>query len=120
MLRLIGFALLLAVGQLLFKKASEAVPDRVGLDGQALRETLALALNPYLIGALALYFLATLLWIWVLRDVPLSRAYPFIGLGFVLVPLGALLFFQEPITGRYLLGSALIMAGIYLAAAPQA
>ena len=114
MTRLILFAIIMAVGQLLFKKASEAVPST-----PTVANLTGLALNPYLLTALTLYFAATLLWVWVLRDIPLTRAYPFIALGFVLVPLGSMVVFQEPLSLRYALGTLLIIGGIWLSATPQ-
>ena len=48
--------------------------------------------------AVALYAAATLLWVRILTTVPLSRAYPFVALAFVLVPAAGYLFFHEAIS----------------------
>ena len=68
------------------------------------------------IASLALYGAATLLWIWLLRSVPLARAYPFMALSFVLVPAAGLLFFGERVTAMYGVGLALIVIGVMLIA----
>lgn len=68
------------------------------------------------IASLALYGFATALWIWLLRSVPLSKAYPFMALSFVLVPAAGLLFFGERVTGMYGVGLGLIVFGVVLIA----
>jgi len=102
---LIAFAFLLAGGQILFKKAALAGA------GQALPWAL---LNSWTVLALVLYLVATALWVWILRSTPLSTAYPFAALGFVIVPLAAHYFFGENIDYRYVLGIVLIVTGIVL------
>lgn len=101
------FAGLLAVGQLLFKKAA--------LAGAAEAFPWAF-LNGWMALALVLYGAATLLWTWILRSTPLSVAYPFAALAFVLVPVLAAAVFGEALTARVLIGAALIVAGIVVSA----
>ena len=55
-----------------------------------------------------------MLWVFLLKTVPLSTAYPFVALGFVLVPAAAAMLFDEPLSGRYILGVSCILIGIYL------
>lgn len=99
--------LCIAVGQLLFKKAAQALPETLSL--------LALLQNGWLIGSLVLYGITTLGWIWVLRHAPLHLAYPFMGLAFLIVPTLAWAFLGEPLGWRTLAGGVLIMAGVALA-----
>lgn len=66
--------------------------------------------------ALFLYGLATFLWIWILRTTPLTRAYPFMALSFVLVPLASVLIFSERINAMYVFGLALIVCGVVITA----
>jgi drug/metabolite transporter (DMT)-like permease len=107
--RMSGFVLMLALGQVLFKRAAETAPPLHGLDGLA-----GLAINPYIWGALVLYGIATLLWIFLLQRWPLSRAYPFVALRFLAVPALAWLLLGEPITPFFVAGTALVVAGIWL------
>lgn len=104
-----GFALLLAAGQFMFKFAAQSSPSLSSLQG-----FVGLALSPWLWIALTLYGTATLLWIFILQRVPLSLAYPFSALGFVIVPVVAWLVFHEPLTLRYGLGVALILGGLFV------
>ncbi|MDX2289888.1 MAG: transporter [Hyphomicrobiaceae bacterium] len=100
---LVAFALMLAVAQILLKLAavkSNEAPFPWGL------------LNWQLILALAIYGVATIVWVMVLRVTPLSLAYPFAALGFVIVPAFAAFLFGEPLTTPYLVGAAMIVGGI--------
>jgi len=96
---------LIAAGQVLFKMASERLGD--GAAGFA-----ALAFDPWFILALVIYAIGTLVWMYVLKSVPLSRAHPMMAMTFVLVPLAAAFFFQEPMTLKYWGGVALILSGM--------
>lgn len=107
--KLLTFSLLMAAGQVLFKRVSLDTPPLA--DWRAFVE---LGTNAWFIAAITLYVIATVIWIGVLRELPLSRAYPFIALGFVLVPLAGRQFFGEPLDGRYILGVILILLGILL------
>lgn len=65
-----------------------------------------------LLVALALYGVTTLAWVWVLQKIELGRAYPFMALAFVLVPIGSHFVFGERFQVQYFIGVAIIMAGI--------
>ncbi|NCC20926.1 MAG: transporter [Alphaproteobacteria bacterium] len=107
---LTGFAFLLATGQILFKQtASTLSAPLASIEGLT-----ALAFNPWFWLALMLYGAATLLWIMILQTVPLSLAYPFMALGFVLVPLASWLFFKETLTLGYAAGVGFIILGLGL------
>ena len=106
---LILFATLLSAGQVLFKVAALAAPPLNSLSSVG-----SLLLLPSLWGALLVYGSATLLWIWLMQEVPLSRGYPFAALGFVLVPAAGVLFFSERVSGLYVAGAALIVVGLLL------
>ena len=108
---LVSFSPLLALGQILFKRTAESAQTLNS--SHALLNLLTL---PSLWLAGFLYFSATLLWIKMLQTVPLSKAYPFSALGFVLVPLAAVFFFNETISFKYILGAGLIIAGIMVTA----
>ncbi|MDI1276636.1 EamA family transporter [Methylobacter sp.] len=67
-----------------------------------------------LIIAGVLYITSTGLWVWALRTVEISRAYPYFALGFVFVPLLGAWMFGEILSLRYGLGVILIIAGVVL------
>jgi undecaprenyl phosphate-alpha-L-ara4N flippase subunit ArnE len=73
-------------------------------------------LSPAMLLALTLYALATVLWVLVLRAVPLSIAFPLYALVFLLVPLAAQVFLGEPLTLNTLIGGAIIVVGVFVAA----
>jgi drug/metabolite transporter (DMT)-like permease len=97
--------LAIASGQLLFKLSATSLSEN-GLRG--------VVLSPSLLGALTIYGLATVGWIWQLQSIELSRAYPFMALSFVVVPLLSALVLNEPIDARYWAGTVMIIGGILL------
>ena len=102
--------LLIAVGQLLFKSA--AANWRV--DGWTW-STLAGFLSPLMLVALVVYGFATVLWVYVLRTVPLATAYALFSLAFLIVPLLAHFVLGERLTVNTLIGGAIIVIGIIVA-----
>ena len=58
----------------------------------------------------------SLIWIHLLRNIELSKAYPFMALSFVVVPLLGMLFFEEQLTAPYFFGVTLIIFGIVVIA----
>ena len=64
------------------------------------------------------YVTSLLTWLYVLRHVPLSVAFPLINVVHVLVPTGAHLFLHEPIPLRLWAGVSLILLGILVIARP--
>jgi len=115
LLELLCFPVAIAAGQILFKRAALQITPGAG--GSWLLEVARL---PTMWVAVALYAGATLLWVRILTTVPLSRAYPFVALAFVLVPAAGYVLFHEPITARYALGAALIIVGVAVAAGAPA
>jgi len=102
---------LLSVGQMLFKTAA----GQWQIDGWGWSTWRSL-LSTSMVLALALYGATTILWVFVLRQLPLSVAYPIYALSFLFVPVLAHLTIGEPLTARTLLGGAIIIAGIVITA----
>lgn len=105
---LVGTPLLIAAGQVMFKLVSARVA------GADLRGLLALAADPLLIAALSIYGFGTILWIYVLKQVPLTLAYSFMGLTFVFVPLLAHLLLGEAVSWRTATGAFFIIVGLVI------
>jgi drug/metabolite transporter (DMT)-like permease len=107
--------LLSALAQLVLKMGVGA--DQVG---QALKDQrwldfgLAALGQPFVVGGLFLYFASAVVWLAVLTRVPLSVAYPFVGLGFVLTLLFGWLVLGESPSAARLAGTLLIIAGVVL------
>ena len=104
---LMGYPLLLAVGQLLFKRTATRL---VGLPMP--EQLLALQVQTSFYAAGLLYAAATVLWVWLLTYIPLSAAYPFVALSFVIVPVASWWFFGEPLDLQYWTGIGWIVAGV--------
>ncbi len=100
----------LSAGQVLFKLAANRMHAGSGLWA-------AVITNHHLWWALVVYGISTVLWIAVLREVPLRLAYPFVGSAFFVVPLLAHFFLGEPLHWQSMAGAALIALGICVATA---
>ena len=101
-----------ATGQLLFKYASVRLPafGELGILGTVTK----LAVTPAVLAGFACFFLSALLWIFALRQVPLSVAYPMVALSYIVIFIGSAVLFDESVTWRHWSGAALIVAGIVL------
>ena len=105
---LIGYAIALACGQVLFKFAATQYPSV----GSLKQRLLAIAFSPAFIFAIILYAVLSAFWVWLLTTIPLSVAYPFVALSFVLTLLAGVFIFGEPFSIRLLVGAALIVSGL--------
>ena len=79
-------------------------------------ELLGLVQSPFVLGGLALYGLGAVLWLFVLARAPLSLAYPFVGLGFILTMLAGAFVLGEQVGAARVAGTVLIAAGCVLVA----
>lgn len=59
------------------------------------------------------YFFGNVIWFYVMKNFPLSTAYPLSSLSYVFGTIGAIIFFQEEITVSKLVGIVLITVGCY-------
>jgi len=69
-------------------------------------------LNPYLGTALVCYGVSFVSWAYTLKVLPLSSAYPWTALIYVLTPVAAVLLWQEQLSATYLVGMVCILYGI--------
>ena len=100
------FTVMLACGQVMFKRVGLILQGHSGLHGIVL-----VLLDPSVYAALATYGTATLLWIWILSRVTLVQAYPWVALGMIIVPLLGWLLFDERVTPMFWLGVVFIIVG---------
>lgn len=75
---------------------------------------LKLLFDPYVISGLAAAFIAALFWMMALTKLPLSWAYPFTSLSFVLIVLLSVWLFHEPLTLHKVGGLACIIIGLVI------
>lgn len=84
--------------------------------GPGLRMIAAIALDPLVVGGLVLYFLAAAVWLFVLSQVDVSLAYPFVALGFVLTAIAGHVFFHETLSVARIAGILLVCGGVAILA----
>lgn len=84
--------------------------------GEAVPAVLAIASAPSVVAGLALYGLGAMVWLLVLARIPVSVAYAFVALGFLLTMALGCLLLGEALTLRKLMGTALVAAGVWLVA----
>jgi drug/metabolite transporter (DMT)-like permease len=101
----------LSAGQMIFKAAAGAITGLSFAKG-----VLHLLFVPAFYLACLLYFLATVLWVWILSQLPLNQAYPFVALALIFVPLLSWHFFGEVPTLTYWLGVSLVIGGLMIIA----
>jgi multidrug transporter EmrE-like cation transporter len=105
-----------ALAQILFKLGVTGASNHtVAGDGAAVVLANSM-LTPGVLVGLALYGCGTLLWLTALARVDVSRAYPFVGLGFVLTAILGYTFFGEPLTVERIAGILVVIGGIWLVA----
>ena len=73
-----------------------------------------LVINPFVVTGVILHVLALFTWLYVLKHVDVSYAYPFISMGFVIVLLLSYFLFNEAINLYRIAGIASIILGIIL------
>ncbi len=96
----------MTLGQLLFKQ--------VAINYNKIGTLLDVSVIGLLLVAGSMYLVSSGLWVWALRSVEISKAYPYFALGFVFVPLLGAWLFGESLTLRYGLGVMLIVIGVSL------
>jgi len=96
-----------SIGQFLLKIASGKIKIGGGLWQLALS-----FINFKMIFAVTCFVTSMILWVFVLRKLELSIAYPMVSLGYVFVMLLSFYFLQEPMYLTKILGTGLIIIGV--------
>lgn len=110
---------LMTVSELLLKKGATEAASIAAPSWLAWTGIMTLGSGWVLVG-IAVYILAFVNWLYVLRWVPLSIAYPVTSAVYVLIALGAWLLLGERIIGLRWVGIVLITAGVVFCARPAA
>ena len=98
----------ISAGQLLLKIAATHLQNRIGWE----MDVVGFRFNIWLIAGVTVLGFSTLIWLSVLRTVPLNYAYPVMALAFIIVPSMSYLILSEPFTLKLGLGSLMIMLGL--------
>lgn len=75
---------------------------------------LTVLLSPYILAGIAMYGLATVLWLAVLSRLPLSIAYPLQSTAYVVGIIVAAIVFREAVPPHRWIGVAVVIAGIVI------
>ena len=99
-----------ALGQTCFKTGVDRVSfaEGAGVAGRSL----AMLLSPWVLGGLAFYGVGTLLWLFALKRMDLSLAYPFVAMSFVMVAASGVVLLGETLSLTRVLGLTLIVSGL--------
>jgi len=104
--------LLLSGGQVLLKFAL----TEMGSFQWKAQFFIRLLTNWWFLGCGLCYGIATILWMYILKNFPFSMAYPMISLSYVFGMFAAILFFHEQVPLTRWIGVLLIMGGCFLIA----
>lgn len=116
-LQLIAGQVLITAAEVLLKKG--AAGSVAGANESEVLGVTALTSGTTWLG-IVLYTLSFLIWLHVLRLLPLTRAYALASIVHVLVPAAAWMFLDETISLTRAAGIALVLCGVVLVAAPAA
>ena len=105
-----------AISQMLLKQGMNTI-GKFQFDGGNLFKMLpVVALNPFVIGGLAVLVFSMGLHLMALSRVELSFAYPFLSVSYILVLLAGYYWFGETINASRMIGIALICLGTFFIA----
>ena len=99
--------------QISMKIAAQTLPESIKSSGTLVQ----IFRNGNLFLAIFLYLGTFICWSYVLKNMPLSRVYPVIGIVFITVPIFSKLILGEFISLKTYIGSAIIASGIAIAIA---
>jgi drug/metabolite transporter (DMT)-like permease len=112
------FAVLLAAcGQLLLKHGMQVATARAHAANGSL--VVAAATTPLVIGGLAVFAISAVAWLAVLSRVPLSVAYPFNALSYLIILTASVLLLHERATLITWAGSLLVVTGLIIVVLSQ-
>lgn len=99
-----------AVAQMSFKHGVTQV--HVNPDMHVVYKAWLFLTSPFVFIGLALYGVGTVLWLFALKQMDLSLAYPFVGMSFIMVFAFGVMFLGEPFNVSRLVGTIIIAVGI--------
>jgi drug/metabolite transporter (DMT)-like permease len=115
---LLLFAVLLAAGgQLLLKHGMQVATARAHATGGSLAVTAAT--SPVVLGGLAIFAISAVAWLAVLARVPLSVAYPFNALSYLIILAASAFLLHERATMLTWAGSFLVVSGLIIVVLSQ-
>jgi drug/metabolite transporter (DMT)-like permease len=93
---------------------------QAAIDGTDIAQIIrSVVTNAAVIGGIALYVISVAFWVWVLSKTDVSQAYPLVSLSFLLTTVFAYLFLGDSLGASRIIGTVLVLAGVYLVRAPK-
>jgi undecaprenyl phosphate-alpha-L-ara4N flippase subunit ArnE len=115
---LLLFAVLLAAtGQLMLKHGMQLATARAHASGASL--ALTAATTPLVAGGLAVFAVSAIAWLATLAKVPLSVAYPFNALGYLIILTASAVLLHERTNLLTWAGSLLVVSGLVIVVLSQ-
>jgi multidrug transporter EmrE-like cation transporter len=105
-----------AISQMLLKQGMITIGKFEFAGGSLLKMFPVVALNPYVIGGLAVLVFSMGLHLMALSRVELSFAYPFLSVSYILVLFAGYFWFGETVNASRMIGVALICFGTFFIA----
>ncbi|WP_375750158.1 EamA family transporter [Vibrio sp. HN007] len=99
--------------QICLKQGMSSVTVQTALKADLQNAVFAILTSIPVLAGLFAYVSSAGIWLVVLSKIDVSKAYPFVGLGFIGTMLFAYWFLNEPLTADKMLGTLLIVVGIY-------
>ncbi|RVU29787.1 MULTISPECIES: EamA family transporter [Neptunomonas] len=102
------------IAQILLKNGMSNPEIQQSFSSSLTAGVISIMTNFFVLGGLFAYVSSAAVWLGVLAKVDVSKAYPFVGLGFIGTMLFAYWFLNEPLTLSKIAGTILIVFGVLL------
>lgn len=102
------------IAQIFLKYGMSSSSVQAALGSDAIAAGVAIFTNFSVIAGLTAYVSSAGIWLLVLSKVDVSKAYPFVGLGFIGTMLFAYWFLNEPLTVVKVIGTLFVLVGVLL------
>jgi multidrug transporter EmrE-like cation transporter len=102
------------VAQILLKHGMSNGSVQAALNSDVLTAGITIFTNISVVAGLAAYVSSAGIWLLVLSKIDVSKAYPFVGIGFIGTMMFAYWFLNEPLTLTKVIGTLLVLAGVLL------
>lgn len=106
---LFGSILISVVGQIFLKKGVSSLSFLINPSN-----ILKMFTSPLIIIGFIFYGISAILWLFVLKNFPISTAYPFLSLTYVLILIYSFFGLSEPISLLKIAGTMCILFGVFL------
>ncbi|MBT78781.1 MAG: small multi-drug resistant family protein [Alteromonadaceae bacterium] len=100
--------------QILLKLGMSNSVIKDAFDVSTINGVISILLNLHILGGLFAYVASAAVWLGVLSQIDVSKAYPFVGLGFIGTMLLGFIILNEPLNFNKLAGTFFVVLGVVL------